>query len=312
MATWTALTYAYGSLLTSTKMTQNQDNFTALAEGAAGAPNIATAAITALAVTEAKIAASAVAQGKLKTTTATGSVSVGPGAANTYSLTGGTYAWWTAGANGATITFGDASNPAAGVLGVYNTGGGTGTFEVDERYVQASPPYNNGPLFVHLALDSLGKIVHSRIAPDPIHAYHGPTNIAPQYYKKGKPYRKVKKINGLSEHAALRDPVTLAAILAGTATVTEDEVEITLDYKDSDAVLFPHPFIGNDLTGLTVVMLEPGTILMQKLAEFCDCGEAREVRDLIIKDKLIIENTPLAVPKVPKEVMVVRAKWKLT
>jgi len=38
--TWTDLTYPSGSLLTSTKMTQNQDNFTALAEGHSGAPTI--------------------------------------------------------------------------------------------------------------------------------------------------------------------------------------------------------------------------------------------------------------------------------
>jgi len=38
--TWTDLTYPFGSLLTSTKMTQNQDNFTALAEGHTGAPVI--------------------------------------------------------------------------------------------------------------------------------------------------------------------------------------------------------------------------------------------------------------------------------
>ncbi len=36
--TWTALTYAFGSKLTSTKMTQNQDNFTAMARGQSGAP----------------------------------------------------------------------------------------------------------------------------------------------------------------------------------------------------------------------------------------------------------------------------------
>ena len=46
MATWTGLTYSFGSKLTSTKMTQNQDNFLAVAEGAAGAPNIIDAAHT--------------------------------------------------------------------------------------------------------------------------------------------------------------------------------------------------------------------------------------------------------------------------
>lgn len=37
---WTNLVYAYASVLTSAKMTQNQDNFTALAQGLSGAPAI--------------------------------------------------------------------------------------------------------------------------------------------------------------------------------------------------------------------------------------------------------------------------------
>ena len=64
MATWTGLSYSFGSLLTSTKMTQNQDNFLALAEGASGAPKIQTAALEqtngAEAVTTATIRADAV------------------------------------------------------------------------------------------------------------------------------------------------------------------------------------------------------------------------------------------------------------
>lgn len=43
--TWTGLTYSFGSLLTSTKMTQNQANFSALAAGDAGAPHIVPAAL---------------------------------------------------------------------------------------------------------------------------------------------------------------------------------------------------------------------------------------------------------------------------
>lgn len=45
MAVYTPLTYAANSLLTSTKMSQNQDNFPAMAEGATGAPNIQLAAM---------------------------------------------------------------------------------------------------------------------------------------------------------------------------------------------------------------------------------------------------------------------------
>lgn len=43
---WTSLTYAFGSLLTSTKMTQLYDNLTALANGDSGAPTIQPSAIS--------------------------------------------------------------------------------------------------------------------------------------------------------------------------------------------------------------------------------------------------------------------------
>ena len=45
MASWTDLTFAFESLLTSTKMTQLDNNFDALAEGASGAPKIQPAAL---------------------------------------------------------------------------------------------------------------------------------------------------------------------------------------------------------------------------------------------------------------------------
>jgi|GEM_PF-2801635 len=42
---WTALSFAYGSKLTSTKMTQLFDNFTAMGSGSAGAPKVSRSAI---------------------------------------------------------------------------------------------------------------------------------------------------------------------------------------------------------------------------------------------------------------------------
>lgn len=60
MADWTNVLFAYGSLLTSTKMSQLDANFDALAEGAASAPNIETAAITDGAVTTAKVNSAAI------------------------------------------------------------------------------------------------------------------------------------------------------------------------------------------------------------------------------------------------------------
>lgn len=48
---WTSLSFPFGSILTSTKMTQLYDNITALANGDSGAPSITTAALAANAVT---------------------------------------------------------------------------------------------------------------------------------------------------------------------------------------------------------------------------------------------------------------------
>lgn len=283
------------------------------------ATSIATGDLANLAVTEGKLAASAVAQGKLKSTTASGSTT-----ATSYSLTGAQYSWWTfsstftgSSSDQSLRILGGGGDRGAGVIDCTEWGygsappGGT-TAYFDERYIQASPPYNNGPLFVHLAFDSLGEIVHSRVAPDPIYAYHGPTDITPQYYKNGKPYRMVKMLGGVPFKTAIKNPAVRMALINGDIAPTKIETEITLDYKDSDKNLMPHPFIGADLTGLTVVTLEPGTTLMQRFAEFCDAGEAREVRKIILENYLNIIKTPLPIPGIPAGVVAYRASLKLT
>lgn len=53
---WTSLSFAYGSVLTSTKMTQLYDNLTALANGDSGAPKVQTAGLATSCVTGAKVA----------------------------------------------------------------------------------------------------------------------------------------------------------------------------------------------------------------------------------------------------------------
>ncbi len=56
MATWTSATFAFESQLTSTKLNQLQDNFTALAQGASGAPKVLTAALSQTGGSEAVVA----------------------------------------------------------------------------------------------------------------------------------------------------------------------------------------------------------------------------------------------------------------
>lgn len=58
---WTTISFPFGSILTSAKMTQLYDNFAALANGDSGAPNVQTAGIANDAVTGAKIADNAIA-----------------------------------------------------------------------------------------------------------------------------------------------------------------------------------------------------------------------------------------------------------
>jgi hypothetical protein len=86
---WTSLTFDFGSLLTSTKMTQMFDNFAALANGDTGAPSVQTAGLADGAVTQIKIGALAVAIDKLKTSI--GSISALDG---NYTLPGGEYGFY--------------------------------------------------------------------------------------------------------------------------------------------------------------------------------------------------------------------------
>ena len=262
-------------------------------------------------VSTAALADASVSQVKLKTTTAAGSQAIGAGTSVAYALTGGTYSWWTAsgagnGVDGFVFSHGDT---AAGVLGVMNVNGVSQTFYHDERYIQASPPYNWGPCFVFLAVDTLGNIKHARVSNDPPWAYHGPTDITPQYHRNGKSYRAVKMIDGVPLRAAIKNAAIRDRLLRSEAVVSEREVEITLDYKDSDKGVMPHWFLGNDLTGLTVVMLEPGTVLMQRFADFCDDSGARDVlHDILLAGRLSIGNTSLGLPGAP--VMCVHARLK--
>ncbi len=280
-----------------------RDNAIAISEGSSGAPKILEAAIN----------TSAVSQGKLKTTTASGSVVVNSGTNNSYTLTGGTYSWWTGSCDSEIankyLTFGN-GNTAAGVIGLTNPSGNNTSFYVDERYVQASPPYRLGPLFAYVAIRPDGTFAAIRVAPDPIWAYHGPTDITPEYISDGKEYRTVRLADGVPMVLAIKDPVILPRLISGEAVITTDVREITLAYKDADMAVIPHPF-GN-LSGVTIAMLEPGTTLMQRLAGFCGAGAAREVRRIIESGKLIIDSTPLAVADMPPGVVALRARWKLT
>jgi hypothetical protein len=250
---------------------------------------------------QAEIEASAIGQGELKTTTASASQQVNAGATASVTLTGGTYSWWTLSAvpSGGTadIVFGN-GDTAAGVIGIYNNAGNLADVYRDERYVQASPPYNLGhgdiPLFVFVLMEG-GNVVGIEVAPDPTWAYHGPTNICPERRDRvtGKGYRRYREIGGVPYAAAIRDQAVLRRVMAGTQEVTMIEREITHEIKNRDMNLWPHPWVGNDLTGKSVVLLDPTSALVDRLANIHAEAEAREVVG-IVKQYLTIDNAPLA------------------
>lgn len=324
--TWTALSYAFGSKLTSLKMSQNQDNFTAAVEGHAGSPKILAAALNQvggseavstptirnLAVTTSKLNAGTVNQSKLFTTTASGSTSTAIVTFEAaYALVGGTYSWWTASAITTSTTRVGLGNgdTAAGTIGFGGTVSGTAIY-IDERYVQASPPYRYGPLFITLMLSKSGGIIGSQIAEDPIWAYHGPTNISIEYYKGDRGYRKCCFVDGVPLCKALSDKNTMSRFIENDLETQEIEVEVTLDYKDSDAKLIYHPF-GIVPEGATVLLIRPETGFIDKLHTILKEDHAGTVRDLFLNNYIDIDNSSdIALPGLPNHFKSYNAKWR--
>lgn len=165
---WTTLTFTFGSLLTSTKMTQLQDNLTAVAQGLSGAPALV-------------FPAASIAQGQLKTTT--GAVST---VSTTYvllTLPGGEYGFYPQ------LKRNDANNDSlAQIMGISTTSTsyvtvislltGSSTVYAQQRYIQASPPYkigdtNWGHFLFLLRKITTGEVVSSYEAEDPPWAYNG-------------------------------------------------------------------------------------------------------------------------------------------
>lgn len=155
-STWYDLTFASGSLLTSTKMTQLDGNFDALAAGDTGAPQIA--------------------RGALKTTT--GSVSHNPsdqGAnyGSNVTLPGGSYAFYPqvktspSSMNAGIYIIYDYGNTSyATKIFLFQSGANGGSVYAQSRYIQASPPYEIEH-FIYLLADENGKIISGWEAPDP-------------------------------------------------------------------------------------------------------------------------------------------------
>ncbi len=282
---WTTLSFPFGSILTSTKMTQLYDNLTALADGATGAPPIQTAALEQTggseAVTQATIRASAVGQGELKTTTATQSATAGSQATGDILPTGGSYSLFMTigGLQSSQLHWAtNGSSSFNNTVSVYNSDSANNyTVYLFSRYVQASPPYNYGagdvPLFVLVMLDkNTREVLATYAAEDPPWAYHGPHILHPVIGKLQKYLgiwgKDPKKIWAGKDNMTRGDYLTAIRKLR---SLTEDELvsalskDFTMDEKMVDMNIVPHLFNEFDPNKHVVVQIDPLTKLCEDL-----------------------------------------------
>jgi len=183
-----------------------------------------------------------------------------------------------------------------------SSGFNPGSLTVRQRFVQASPPYDIGDGPAHSFIQGLiengsGKIIAMYHAPDPVWANNGPTCIAPEYKKNGKLYRQACIID---KTKSFQDPERYKYV----------EQEITNDFKNSDMDLIPHPFQGNDMTGKSIILIDPNDPIVLRAEEIKNAGEVA-LEELFINDYVRFGNEHLKGRATPhSSVMVVKPTWK--
>ena len=264
-------------------------------------------------ITEGNIAGGAIHRAQLSTATASGNVGIASNQNATYSLVGGSFAWWTPSAGGVQtgssgqatnwVTFGGGGGEGSGVIGVsnneaYDGSNSNNTFYIQENYINSSPPYNFGEAFIYVAYDSQGKIIGISVALDPTWAHHGPHSIVPTHWSKaGKPLVYQDMLDGVIFSEAMKDKARRLAYLKGELKKERGEVEITIDYKDADMHTHPHPF-GSDSIA-QVVLMHPDSPCNNGLVDMLKAGHASEIVTMIEDGDLIPGTDLIAHPYSP-------------
>ena len=251
-------------------------------------------------ITEGNIAGGAIHRAQLSTATAGTGFNVGSGGNYTFDLVGGTYSMYgfSATGNGSgtganIIVFGAGGNAGLGAVGFFNssTGSETQSVYINENYINSSPPYNFGESFIYVAYDKDSKIVGICAALDPTWAHHGPHSIVPTHWSEaGKPFVYQDMLDGVIFAEAMKDKARRLAYLKGGLKKDRGEVEITIDYKDTDMHTHPHPF-GSDAIA-QVVLMHPDSPCNNGLVDMLKAGHAAEIVTMI-EDGDLIPGTDL-------------------
>jgi hypothetical protein len=301
-------------------MNNLQSDITAQANGDSGAPKNKLASMDAGSIDSAQIVASAVTQGKLSTTT--GEVSHNSATLTNKTLAGGEYGFYPQ------LKCDSGTDLAQAIIATTFTGttyttnialdrnSGTGFVYAQQRYVQASPPYDLGdgeiPLFVFLLVDTnTQEIRGTYIAPEAPWHHNGPTIIRPDEYVDGVPYRLVRRVPPGLE--AARDQVAIIRQKLRANNQIDDvdravmrdfyiamrnqpkvRSEITQAVKNADMNLIPHPFPDYDAATQTVILLDTQSPLARQLLHFIqDEGADFDATKMFTKGFMTINTTPL-------------------
>jgi hypothetical protein len=326
--TWVNLSaaFGFGTQLTSLQMQNLRDNITAQANGDAGSPQQQTAGIADNAITlaklandsvsQAEIAAAAVGQSELKSATETYS-SASPFTATFVNFTYGFgWAFYNSGTNATGVKdYNDGTGTITGAIYNNTTSAalkievqfGVGTGYAQMRYVQASPPYDEGDgeiaTYVFGLITPNGEIAMLWSAPDAPWHNNGPTNCRGKRNKEGVYYRRMRAIEAqmLESGKSLRQMIAesdIRELAERFATDDMVDMEITQAIKMRDRELLPHPWLGQPLNGNTVVLLDPVCDELHKLYAM-ERVEPGIIHELIHEGKIHIGNDDLPRSKPP-------------
>jgi hypothetical protein len=196
------------------------------------------------------------------------------------------------------------------------------TYYFQVRYFQASPPYDLGDGDIALFLEAIidngsGDILAINSAKDPAWANNGPTNITPDRNDKesGRNFKTVYDFppgleRPLPEQTPLQAKINHQKARAEfMKTPAFKEIEITKEFKNSDMNDFPHHFKNTDLTGKTIVLLDPVSSVVEELMLLRDAGG--DIHKMIMDGYFNIDSTQIT-RNGPPGVQVVSIDWKNT
>ena len=264
-------------------------------------------------------------QANLKTTT--GSVSSSAAAGANLTLPGGSYGFYpqvqVGGSSGDARTGEDFTFGSGYQTNIFLSNASDGAFATlaQQRYIQACPPYDLGDgdvaLFLFALVNGNGKVLATYAAEDPPWANNGPTSIRPDFRDSlGREWQVLRPQVDLARLRAARGASNELAVLrdelervkaARLDPAAYQRREITQALKQADMALIPHPFLQNNLGGLSVVLLDPPSEMCDSLRELQLAGES--VGTLLHQGYLRVDNQPLR-RYAPPGVMPVAFKWK--